>query len=101
MSNLRKHLQAEKNAYNDARYPGDLGELILPKRVLHYRKTERLRSPFLTFFGLGVAAAAMIFVAIPIWHKLTAPAPQVAQQPTEEKEDEMPLAMTETETMPD
>src|SRR3954470_20341655 len=104
MSNLRKQLQAEKDAYQATRFPGDVADEILPRQVLEYRRPEIWRHSLWRITAVALAAAAMIAIAIPVWHKLSAPI-QIfmsdANQPTIEQEQEMPLALSETESLPD
>jgi hypothetical protein len=102
MSDLRKHLQAEKTRYQEIRYPGNLGQDLLPQRVLEYRQREFWQSPLWRVVGGLIAAAAVIAIAIPVWHKLSTPKIVYVSRPAEpEDQQQVPIAMDQTESMPD
>jgi hypothetical protein len=98
MSDLRKHLEAEKKRYQEQRYPGDLANDLLgaPKaKVIDYagRGTQR---PISIFKMLGVfgALAAAAMLALVVWMK---PEPKtyniaIKSQPTIEEEEEVSFA---------
>jgi hypothetical protein len=104
MSSLRKHLEAEQNAHQSVRYPGDLAKEILPMPVISYgQKRSVTRSPWFLIVA-SLAAAALVAIALPVWHRLMTPVTNVAQvQPTyqpPQDDEEMPFVLDTTESMP-
>ena len=103
MSNLRKHLQAEKDAYQSTRFPGNLADEILPRQVLEYRRPEIWRDRLWRIVGVAVAAAAMLAIAIPVWHKLqrrcrSSSAMRISRRSSRSRRC---LWLSETESLPD
>jgi hypothetical protein len=106
MNSLRKHLEAERDAYQNVRYPGDLAREILPVPVIPYgHKHSLTRSPWF-LIASALAAAALIAIALPMWHRWMAPVgPTIARYndlgPYQSPPDEqMPFVLDTTESMP-
>ena len=112
MSNLRKHLQSEKERHQGMVYPGNLAQELLgatkvrEASVMDYadaslRKRMSLKW-WIALAGLGAAAAV---VALMLWMR-PAPQSQIAResQPTIETVDDnedFDIALNTTESMPD
>src|SRR5262245_47758755 len=86
MSDLRKHLEAEREKHRAVKYPGDLGIDILvaaPARIVDYadRSAARAVSIFKIFGALGALAAAAV-LALVVWFNNEQTLTKVVIQPT-------------------
>ena len=94
MSDLRKHLDAEKKQHQSRRYPGDLAQDVLgaPKATVIDYAGRGAQRPISIFKMLGVfgALAAAAMLALIVWMK---PEPRtyniaIKSQPTIDEEEE-------------
>ena len=113
MSDLRKHLQAEKERHRTFVYPGNLAADVLgaakakPASVLDYADSAlRRRSPLLKWIlGFGsLAAAALVTLFIYMHHPPAAVRPTPTEMATNDNsndEEQIPLAPDTTASIND
>ena len=112
MSDLRKHLQAEKERYRGFVYPGNLAADILgaakakPASVMDYADASlRRRSPWLKWIlGFGSLAAAALVIVVVYTHQVRpgTPVDQGYPAPVVNNDDEqIPLAPDTTASIND